>query len=144
VSPSFRIKRGPRQGDPGASSLFNFALGPFPFWYNKNATGIPNPGPTFKIGAFAEYTNFEMGEGDGAIALHAIDLHQHASGALINVDKSVIIPLNSSAVPAEFLTLPFPWKAYGEPFVHLEVDNASGGRDMATIETEFLRKLQRQ
>ncbi|KAF9310910.1 hypothetical protein BG003_007961 [Podila horticola] len=85
-----------------------------------------------------------MGEGDGAIALHAIDLHQHASGALINVDKSVIVPLNSSAVPAEFLTLPFSWKAYGEPFVHLEVDNASGGCAMATIETEFLQKLQRQ
>lgn len=85
------------------------------------------------MAAFADDTNLGLGPGDEVHAQTAIQLHERASGAKINKDKSVLILLSRTSIQA----IPMPeyvTAAHQETFTHLGVKLRQGGRDMAMIE----------
>lgn len=141
ISDSYEIKRGLRQGDPLAPILFNFVLEPFLLFYSRIADGPPIIGLPLKVAAFADDTHLLMGPDDGRRAELAIRLHQEASGALINKDKSQLIPLTRRA--QGLIVIPdFQAEEFETPFVHLGIVLQAGGRQMATIEDEIIRKME--
>lgn len=141
ISDPYTISRGLRQGDPLAPILFNFVLEPFLLFYSRNAGGAPIPGLPLKVAAFADDTHLLMGIHDGPHALTAIRLHQEASGALINKDKSQLIPLTRHA--KDLIVLPdFQAEEFGTPFIHLGIVLQSGGRQMERLENEIVAKME--
>ncbi|WP_293933756.1 reverse transcriptase family protein [Iodobacter sp.] len=140
-SDPYQIRRGLRQGDPLAPILFNFVLEPFLLHYSRTATGHPVPGLEPKVAAFADDTHLLMGIGDNVHAEAAILLHEQASGARINKEKSSLIPLTKTAhtsiVLQNFAPVPF-----GTPFEHLGIVLRSEGRKMAEIERKIIDKLE--
>lgn len=95
-------------------------LEPFLLYYNKTAKGIPTSDKNFKVAAFADDTNLGLGPSDQVHAQEAIRLHEHASGAKINKEKSVLIPLSATAL--QEIPMPgYATAAHRDTFVHLGV-----------------------
>ena len=141
TSEPYQVHRGLRQGDPLAPILFNFVLEPFLLHYSRIASGPPVEGISLKVAAFADDTNLLMGPGDGPHAEAAIRLHEEASGAKINQDKSELIPLTRTA--HDVIVLPqFRAVEFGSSFSHLGIVIRSEGRDMKVIEKDIIKKLQ--
>ena len=141
-SDRYIVQRGLRQGDPLAPILFNFVLEPFLLYYNRHAKGCLREPIPFKVSAFADDTTLGVGPEDKDVAQEAIRLHERASGAKVNVQKTETIPL--TATSEQSMVIPgFPMKGFREPFKHLGVIIQSGGRDMTAIETEIIVQLRR-
>ena len=100
LSPSYRVTRGVRQGDPLSCLLFNLAIEPLAEYVRRTdgVKGIPIPGrrDRLKIKLFADNTTIYLSENDRIEDLQSI-LHQWCtiSGAKFNIEKTEIIPMGN-------------------------------------------------
>ena len=100
ISPSYKVTRGVRQGDPLSCLLFNLAIEPLACLLRASPRleGFKIPGIKEKliISLYADDTTIYLSESDSYTALQEIlSMWCKASGARFNLEKTEVIPIGT-------------------------------------------------
>ena len=98
ISDIFSITRGVRQEDPLSPLLFDIAIEPYLRLLRSHLSRILISGTIFVTSAYADNTMIGIGsKEDWAKCMAITSTYEKASTALVNKDKSIILPLNKHA-----------------------------------------------
>ena len=125
----FPIERGLRQGDPLSPILYNFIAEPFLCYLRNKNRGIQLPGLQLRTLAFADDVAIGVGDEKDADNLRkAIELHEWASNARVNEEKTATIKIGNPQ-----FTLPWNPILPGEVTKYLGIPFTTTGIEPETL-----------
>jgi exonuclease III len=139
VSDWVAVRKGLRQGDPLSPLLYNFVLEPLLCTFRKSLEGIRLPGYTLRSLAFADDVAVAVSSARDVAKFHqCVRLHEQASSARLNADKTVVLEVGQ----LDFET-PVRPLAPGESTRYLGIMFSSRGLDIRTMEDRLLNEITR-
>lgn len=106
LSKSLPISKGLRQGDPLSPLLYNFALEPLMCYLRKNIAGIQLPGFILKTVAFADDVAVAVSNATDVERFNrGIAMHEGASAAKLNANKTVVLTVGQPTFQSPYPTL---------------------------------------